>query len=92
MDQHSPTHTNDTPRSLDALAWARVAGLVEIHPDGSWRLTPQGRAGMLDLLGQAHPFDTRQESHDRRPPFVALARPYRTSWWRALPRARAHSW
>jgi hypothetical protein len=91
MDQYAPIDTNDAPCSLDALAWARVAGLVEIHLDGSWRLTPQGRAGMLDLLGQAHPFDTRQESHTRRPPFVACARSHRPSWWRALPRTRAHS-
>lgn len=62
---HSCIDTNDAPEAEDALGWARVAGLVEINQNGSWQLTPEGFAGMLKLLGQAHPFVGRSEHHDR---------------------------
>jgi hypothetical protein len=65
MGHYARINMNDTPDG-DALGWARVAGLVEIHDDGSWQLTPQGLTGMLELLGQAHPFRTRSAGHDRR--------------------------
>ena len=35
------------------LAWARLAGLVAIHPDGSWNLTPEGMRGLIKLLANA---------------------------------------
>ena len=52
----APLHANDAPGSVDALAWARVAGLVDIQADGSWALASQSVPGMLEFLGQAHPF------------------------------------
>ena len=57
---------NDAAEVADALAWARVAGLVEINPNGSWNLTPQGLVGARELLGQEHPFDASPIEPDRR--------------------------
>jgi len=34
----------------DVLGWARVAGIVELRPDGSWHLTELGRARVLRLV------------------------------------------
>jgi hypothetical protein len=67
MAPQAPMRESDLVNSPDALAWAQLAGLVAILPDGSWRLTPLGRAGMAALLGSAHSF----ARHDRPPrPFL----------------------
>jgi hypothetical protein len=66
MGQRAPIRANDGQGAADGLVWAEIAGLVEIHSNGSWNLTPQGVAGMLDLLGRAHPFDARPARRDRK--------------------------
>jgi len=40
-----------------ALAWAEVAGLVEVNGDGSWKVTELGKAGLMRVLEQVvqHP-------------------------------------
>jgi hypothetical protein len=69
MTPHAPMRESDVINSADALAWAQVAGLVAILPDGSWCLTPLGRAGMATLLGSAHSF-----ARHERPPRPYLVR------------------
>ena len=66
MAQYAPAAANDASISTDALAWARIAGLVDIHPDGSWNLTPQGLAGMLEFVGNSRGVDARPSGDDRR--------------------------
>jgi hypothetical protein len=60
MGQPSADDSSRTPRPNDALSWAQIAGLVEIHPDGSWKLTELGIAGVRRLQGMAHPFEPGQ--------------------------------
>jgi hypothetical protein len=60
MGQRSHYDSSRTPRPNDALSWAQIAGLVEIHEDGSWNLTELGIAGVRRLQGMAHPFEPRQ--------------------------------
>ena len=68
MGQSTPIPTNDeVDAAAQGLAWARLAGLVEIRADGSWNLTPQGFAGMTQVRGHAHPYDAFPARHDCRP-------------------------
>lgn len=48
MDQ-SQDKTDNAPASDNLLGWARIAGLVQIHADGSWSLSERGKARMLEL-------------------------------------------
>jgi hypothetical protein len=62
MGQRTPIKKADaTPRLREALSWAQLAGLVEIHPDGSWNLTELGIAGVRQLQGRAHPHQSANE-------------------------------
>jgi hypothetical protein len=65
VGQTSPIHANDAPTTAQSLAWAQAVGLVDVRAGGSWSLTPLGVAGMLELLGKAHPFETRAEHSSR---------------------------
>lgn len=57
MGQRTPIKRVEvTPHAREALSWAQIAGLVEIHPDGSWNLTELGIAGVRQLQGRAHPY------------------------------------
>ena len=42
---------NEVSIQGDILGWARIAGLVEIHTDGSWSVTEAGKARLLELEG-----------------------------------------
>ena len=59
MTQRSPFGSSETSRPTDALSWAQIAGLVEIRPDGSWKLTELGNADARQIRGMAHPFEAR---------------------------------
>ena len=45
------------PQDCGAIGWARVAGLVQLHADGSWALTKLGMAGLLALERTSTAFD-----------------------------------
>ena len=48
-DTSSSNGIMEMQESAAALAWAEVAGLIEIHPNGSWRLTAFGQTRLLQL-------------------------------------------
>jgi hypothetical protein len=41
---------SEAPTAKDVLGSARLAGIVELRPDGSWHLTELGRARILRLV------------------------------------------
>ena len=55
MGQSTPIKANDEEEA-SALTWARLAGLVEFCPEGSWRLTQLGRSRVAEMLVSAHAF------------------------------------
>ena len=65
MGQSTPIRTNDEAGVADPIGWARISGMVEIHPNGSWNLTPQGVVGMLGLFGQVRPLHMRSATAGR---------------------------
>ena len=44
---------NAEPSALECLTCARIAGLVEIHSDGTWNMTDQGLKGLIEVLAIA---------------------------------------
>ena len=50
-----------SPEEAENLSWAEIAGLVRIHPDGSWEMTDQARERLKEYA------DLVQECPDHLP-------------------------